>query len=331
MYGATTSRRLFPLPRRGVSAITAIFVGCVIVAGCAGQKGSTSATREPSARPTSSGTIAAGTLPGPVLAASPRIAAMPGTRTPASTGSPAPAAGHSTAGSPGSSGAASSSPAAPAPATCTHPQYTTSDQYGMWQLPPYYVYNDMWAVQGYQVTQTLYACSYSDWYVVADMNNDTGDGHVKTFPNSHRDWDSEPQINSLSSVTSSFAISGTPPGIYEYAYDIWVNGIATASSTEVMIWTYNHGQTPSGSVVAHVTLGGQSYQVWKYNNYIAFVADHNFTSGTMDLLQFFNWIIGQGWLTTSATLGQVDYGVELVSTDNVPETFSFSNFSVNAS
>jgi hypothetical protein len=31
-----------------------------------------------------------------------------------------------------------------------------------------------------------------------------------------------------------------------------------------------------------------------------------------------------------ATLGQVDYGVELVSTNGVPATFTFSNFSVNA-
>jgi hypothetical protein len=29
--------------------------------------------------------------------------------------------------------------------------------------------------------------------------------------------------------------------------------------------------------------------------------------------------------------GQVDYGVELVSTNGVPATFSFSNFSVGAS
>jgi hypothetical protein len=199
----------------------------------------------------------------------------------------------------------------------------------MWQLAPYFVSNNMWGTQGYQVTQTLYACSYSNWYVVATMNNNSGDGAVKTYPNSHRDFDSGPMITSFSSITSSFDASGTPPGSYEYAYDIWVNGIASSGSTEVMIWTYNRGQAPSGSVVASATLGGHTYQVWKNDGYIAFVADQNFTSGTLDLLQVFKWIIGRGWLTTSATLDQVDYGVELVSTGNVPETFSFSNFSVN--
>jgi len=201
----------------------------------------------------------------------------------------------------------------------------------MWQLPPYFVANNMWGVQVYQLTQHLYACSYSDWYVVADMNNNSGDGAVKTYPNSHRDFDSEPKITGLSSITTSFATSGLPSGIYEYAYDIWINGIAASNSTEVMIWTYNRGQVPSGSVVAHVTMGGRSYAVWKSGAYIAFVPSQNFTSGTLDLLQIFKWIIGQGWLTSSATLGQVDYGVELVSTGNVPQTFSVSNFSVTAS
>ena len=221
-------------------------------------------------------------------------------------------------------------PPVPAPSTCTDPQYTTSAQYGMWNLDPYYVYNDMWGISGYQVTQTIHACSYSDWYVVADMNNNSGDGHVKTYPNAQRDFDS-PQITSLSSVPSTFAISGVPGGIYEYAYDIWINGLATSGSTEVMIWNYNHGQVPSGSVVASVTLDGRGYQVWKSGTYIAFVADQSYTAASMDLLPFFKWIIAQGWLTNSAVLSQVCYGIELVSTDNTPETFSFSNFTVNAS
>jgi hypothetical protein len=42
-----------------------------------------------------------------------------------------------------------------APATCEHPQYTTSATLGMWHLPPYFVYNNMWDIAGYQVSQTL--------------------------------------------------------------------------------------------------------------------------------------------------------------------------------
>ncbi len=202
----------------------------------------------------------------------------------------------------------------------------------MWNLSPYFVANDMWNVSGYNVSQTLSACSYSDWYVVATMDNSRGDGAVKTYPNSHRDFGNSPEISSLSSITSTFAETSPDTGIYEDAYDIWLNGIAGSGSTEVMIWTDNHGQTPSGSVQATVTFDGRSYAAWKTTgNYIAFVPSANFTSGTVNLLGFFQWLMTKGWIPANSTLGQVDYGVELVSTNGAPATFTFSNFSVNAS
>jgi hypothetical protein len=76
----------------------------------------------------------------PQVAAGPRMAVMPK----ATTSSPA--------------AARSGSPAASAPtgvsATCTHPSFVTSDQYGMWNQSPYFVYNDMWGISGYSVTGT---------------------------------------------------------------------------------------------------------------------------------------------------------------------------------
>jgi hypothetical protein len=335
MSDMTTKRAQFPMPGRGISSAAAIAVGCMVLAGCAAGTGTGAVSLNQGAVAGDHfGTSASNAMPTPEVASSPHTAFIPRASAPATartsaSASPRPAASP-TSSSGNSATAGPASPPAAAPATCTNSQFTTSAQYGMWSLSPYYVYNDMWGIQGYQVSQTLHACSHSDWYVVADMNNGNGDGHVKTYPNAQWDTNGNPQITSYKSVTSSFAMSGTPAGIYEYAYDIWVNGLATSGSTEVMIWTYNHGQRPSGSVVANATLGGRSYQVWKNGSYIAFVADQGFASGTMDLRQFLQWIIGQGWLTNSATLSQVCYGVELVSTDNVPETFSFSNFSVNA-
>jgi hypothetical protein len=307
-------------------AVAGLVAACAVLAGggiaAAGflNGGTTSSARQAAVRNVTVGGGAGNAAAAmPQVAASPRLAVMP---------KPTAAARRSGSASPSGSATA---PAAAGSATCTHPSFVTSAQYGMWNLAPYFVYNNMWGISGYSVTQTLYACSYSDWYVVADMNNDSGDGHVKTYPNAHRDFDSEPAISSLQSVTSTFAETSPGTGIYEDAYDIWLNGIATPGSTEVMIWTENHGQVPSGSQVATVSLDGRSWAVWRDGTYIAFVATSNFTSGTMNLLTFFQWIIGQGWMPSSSTLGQVDYGAELVSTNDVPETFTFSNFSVNAS
>jgi hypothetical protein len=333
--GAGSRRiRLDRLPRGGLAAVIA---ACAVLVGGGVAAATLLGTPAGAARQAAVKDVTVGGAAGggsgnaaaamPQVAASPRIAVMPKPKARAST----PAAGRSGSAAPGGSPAA---PPAAGSATCTNPSFVTSDQFGMWNLDPYFVYNNMWGISGYSVTQTLYACSYSDWYVVADMNNDSGDGHVKTYPNSHRDFDNEPAISSLNSVTSTFAETSPGTGIYEDAYDIWLNGIATSGSTEVMIWTQNQGQVPSGSIVGTVTLDGRSWTVWRSTasgNYIAFVANSNFTSGTMNLLAYFQYIIGQGWIPGNSTLGQVDYGVELVSTNSVPATFTFSDFTVNAS
>jgi hypothetical protein len=221
-------------------------------------------------------------------------------------------------------------PAAPASAACTHPQFVTSDPAGGWTDGQYFVYNDMWNASKYPVSQTLYACSYSDWYVVANMNNDTGDGAVKTYPNAHEDF-SEPAISSFRTISSTFSEQSPHVGIYEDAYDIWLNGVATSGSTEVMVWTENFHQVPTGSVQGTVTLGGRTYTAWRQGSYIALVATANFSSGTVNLLQIFDWIMTKGWIPSSSTLGQVDYGAEIVSTGGSPATFSFTDFSISTS
>jgi hypothetical protein len=276
----------------------------------------------------------------PEMAAAPQIAVMPNSaaarRTPSAPPASAPGGHPQPSGSAASpsgapSGTGTASPATSGSSTCTQPQFVTSDPSGMWNLAPYFVSNNMWNASNYTVSQTLYACSYNNWYVVATANNDSGDGAVKTYPNSHRDFDNNPAIDSLQSITSTFAETSPQAGIYEDAYDIWLNGIASSGSTEVMIWTDSYHQVPSGSVVGGATFDGRSYTVWKSGSYIAFVADTNFTAGTVNLLAIFKWIIAQGWIPATSTLGQVDYGAEVVSTNNVPATFTFSNFAVNAS
>jgi outer membrane biosynthesis protein TonB len=246
---------------------------------------------------------------------------------PPSTSPPAP--------SPSSPSPTPTSPTAPSgggATACTNPVFTTSTLYGTYTDLPYFVANDMWNVGSSDATQTLSVCSFSSWNVTASMND--GGGGVKTYPNSHMNFDNAPAISSLQSVTSTFAETSPGTGTYEDAYDIWLNGVAIPGegSDEVMIWTQNNGQTPGGSPTATATFDGRSYTVWKGNGgYVAFVANSTFTSGTLNLLEFFQWLIAKGWVPATSTLSQVDYGVEVVNTNSAPENFQFSNFSVSAS
>ncbi len=93
--------------------------------------------------------------------------------------------------------------------------------------------------------QTLKACAYNNWNVTATQPNTTS---VKTYPNVHKDYDDKP-LSSFNTLTSTFAAKTPHTGIYNVAYDIWLNGVATEGSTEVMIWTDNYKQVPAGSVV----------------------------------------------------------------------------------
>jgi hypothetical protein len=202
----------------------------------------------------------------------------------------------------------------------------------------YYVTNDTWNATGYPgLSQAIYVCDYNSWYAIATMNNDSGDGAVKTSPNVHETWYPTPiKLSSWESITSKF--SDVPPGsgpnygIWEFEYDIWLNGIADSKSTEVMIWTYNNGQTPSGSLSGSFRDAGQTYDVFRKSppyQYIAFVDRSYHLSGHVNLMDFFRYVISKGWMPKSSTLYQICHGVELVSTNSKPEKFVISDFSIN--
>jgi hypothetical protein len=212
---------------------------------------------------------------------------------------------------------------------CTNPAFVTSATNGGWSSGGYYVHNNMWNCASYPCAETLYACSYHSWYVVANMNNNNGDGAVKTYPNVHKDY-SNVAISSFKTITSTFAATSPNVGIYNVAYDIWTNGVATPGCTEFMIWTENYKQVPAGSLAATVTLGGRTYNVYKTssNGYIAFVPAVVFTSGAVDLLEIFNWTISKGWLPANSTVGQICFGVEIVSTNSTNAVFKFTDFSI---
>jgi len=233
------------------------------------------------------------------------------------------------AGSSGNAGAGGTSGTDGGNSTCTNPVFMTSDTNGGWSNGGYYVHNNMWNSSAGLGPETLYACSYNNWYVVSNQTNSAG--AVKTYPNVHKDYNNVP-ISSFNVITSTFAESSPHVGIYNVAYDIWTNGVATSGSTEFMIWTENFNQRPAGSKVMTTPFGGRTYDVWKTsdNHYIAFVPTIVFTSGTVDLLEMLKWAMTQGWLPSNSTLGQICFGIEIVSTNGSNATFYVTDFSITS-
>jgi hypothetical protein len=212
--------------------------------------------------------------------------------------------------------------------TCTNPVFTTSDPTGGQTFGAYYLYNDMWNTQATLGPQTMYVCNYDNWYAVSNQKDQQG--AVLTYPNVHEDFSDVP-LNTFKTITSSFAESSPHVGIYEDAYDIWFNGFGNGH-TELMIWVDNQKQVPSGTKQGTQAFSGHTYDAYRTSDgsYIALVAQTNFTSGTIDLLQVFQWIVSKGWLGANAPLSQIDFGVEVVDTAGAPATYTFTDFSITA-
>jgi hypothetical protein len=228
--------------------------------------------------------------------------------------------------------------APPTGTVCTDPVWRSSSDGAMQSDGDFVIHNNMWNASGYRVSQTVEACSYRSWNVIATADNSSGDGAVKTYPNVHKDYHNwstgyEPPLSNYPTLSSTFAAAGPNTGIYNIAYDIWLNGVGNGggSNREVMIWTDNQAQRPAGSVVASgLEFGGQTWTLWATgdNHILSFVPATDMASGTVNIRAMLDYLIGRGRVPADSTLGQIDYGVEIVSTNGTPATFNFTGFSL---
>ena len=307
---------------------------------------------------TVTGCLASGKLTRVSVAAAPKCpaksarlhwAAQPGT---ASSPSPLPRPSSSSSPSPGSppsaAPSASSSPSTtspdPIPATTSPSQVQTttstspaswawcsSAPLGQWTTPDgrFDLYNNEWNTSYNPGPQTICGNSESDWQAVS--NQRAGNTAVLTAPSVQIPYNNSNgyPLSDFSSLSSSYAenmhaVAGTDA---EAMYDIWLNGL----NKEVMFWVDDHGQTPSGSVVATTTFSGATWDLWQTGGgYWAFVRKGNASSGTVDLLAGLKYLESRGDLAATDKLWQVNFGWEICSTAGAPETFTVSNYSVNS-
>jgi glycosyl hydrolase family 12 len=199
------------------------------------------------------------------------------------------------------------------------------------------VANNMWgcgAIQpgqpgAYCGPETIRSYGPADWSVTS--NQKAGNTGVLSYPDVAqvftRSDNTDPPIKAFSAITSTFTetMNATAGTDAEAAYDLWVdNGSAVE---EVMIWVDNHGQTPAGNQKGSVVIGGTTYHLWTADGTVSFVRS-NEQSGSVDILAVLHWLQSNGYLISTADLGQVDFGWEICSTAGVPETFNVSGYTL---
>lgn len=224
------------------------------------------------------------------------------------------------------SGCATEPQVVPAGAVPRHAVWESSAKFGIWRDGAFDVFNNEWnaAEAG---PQTVWADSFHSWGVVSTQADTTG---VKTYPSVQENF-RHTRLTSLRRLTSSFAESMPPAaGAYkaEAAYDLWLNGY----QNEVMVWVDNHGQQPEGIVSSEAVLSGQHFRVYRGNAHmvsLVLLAGTQETAGSVNLLLALRWLVDHGYLGGRASLTQVDFGWEIVSTDGIPLEFTLHGYSLS--
>jgi hypothetical protein len=191
--------------------------------------------------------------------------------------------------------------------------------------------NNMWACgTGNCGAQTVTADNPGNWSVTSSQP--AGNTAVLTYPDIQQvfaKWDGSGNValSGFSSITSDFAeaMNGHSGTDAEAAYDIWLSG---TSHSEVMIWVDNVGRGNGGATLyGHATIAGQAFTVYTYGSGEIIVSlDRSERSGTVDILATLRWLQAHRLVSSSATLGQVDFGWEICSTGGRPETFTVSKY-----
>lgn len=212
------------------------------------------------------------------------------------------------------------SAAASAAAIPPNPAWESSAPFGAWNNGGFIVYNNEWNPTA--GPQTIWADSYRLWGVQSDQA--AGNTAVETYPCVQKDYNNVP-VSSFRLIRNGFTES-MPVGALgldaEAADDVWLNN----HNIEVMIWVDNHGQTPGGNVVGHVTIFGQRFTLWRQGTTFTFALNGNETSGVTHILAAIQWLIGHRYVPASATLAQANFGWEIASTGGKPTDFMITKY-----
>ena len=203
--------------------------------------------------------------------------------------------------------------------------FKSSEPFATWNNRAFDVYNNEWNTKRGRAADDLgLLLPPLGRRISAERHNS-----VKTYPSVQRNYPSRP-YSTFGMLRSTFAekMPSARSFIGEAAYDLWLNNY----SIEVMVWVDNHRQVPSGNIIAHVTIYGQKFAVWKGSStQFSFALEGgNERSGTVHLLSALRWLVHHGQLSSSVTLTQVNFGWEICSTNGVPMDFTLTKYTLRS-
>jgi hypothetical protein len=212
--------------------------------------------------------------------------------------------------------------------TCTQ-VYPGAGQYALCNYPPYSIENDVWNPTTGS-TQTLTATSAADWTVTGSEPDDPA-YTVHSYPDVRYSVPYIP-LSGLNQVHQDFSLYNWPKNDsnWEMAADDWMND--NGVNTEIMVWEDTWNELPNGNGdIASIVVGGQVFDVYENPGQIngpefAFVSVKNITHGTVNLGPMLRWLANNGYISYSATLYSLQYGMEVWGTHSTPVSWVFNGY-----
>jgi hypothetical protein len=199
---------------------------------------------------------------------------------------------------------------------------TVCEQYGSTTSGNYVIMNNRWGTSATQCIET----SGSGFTITQNDGVGNFSGAPTAYPavylgchygNCSPGSPLPKQISSIGSANSSVSFNYAS-GVYDAAYDIWLDSTAKTTGvnqTEIMIW-FNHTGSiqPIGSPVGSANVNGQNWTVWTgsngQNDVVSYVAPSAISSLSFDVMNFVRDTISRGKATTSWYLTSVQAGFE---------------------
>lgn len=240
--------------------------------------------------------------------------------------------------------------ATPGACDTAHPAYQTSSANGSWIIDPadpggVQVNNNVWSpTTGW--AQTLYACSKSNWSIIANQPGTGDNDGVKSYPDTQ--YHVRLPVNSMTTLPSSWSVKVPSPAgstlgqgkQWNAAYDLWIGDTSTSRfDTEVMVWTAWNANWKYWYDQLHgeqVTLDGVSYSVYHRAGSsgqaagIWFIRNTQANEGTVDLAKLLKWAQAKGWMPATSVMHEVEYGFEVLYTGE-PTRFDLLDFTLTTS
>jgi hypothetical protein len=204
-----------------------------------------------------------------------------------------------------------------------HADTQVCDKYGSTTVQNrYIVTNNVWGADTAQCINT----TNSGFALTAKHQNPTNGGPASYpaiyfgchYNNCSPGTNLPMQVSQISTATSSISYSYPGSGVYNAAYDIWLDPTPKKdgeNKQELMIWFNRQGSIqPFGSRTGSATVGGRTWEVWSgsstYRNVISYVTPSPITSWNFNILDFINDTKTRGSVTNSWYVTSIQAGFE---------------------